>query len=119
MIVIVNTMTTLIHIIYLLVVFALCYLFVSFGSFCLFLISETKIDNSFPDAQFSCKGYSKAHRKDRTLGGGGLLVYVNENIPSRLLKEQVIPNDAEIMCRDKSKETKMDYFWCILSPKSE
>ena len=24
-------------------------------------------------------------------------MYVNENIPSRLLKEHVIPNDAEIM----------------------
>ena len=38
------------------------------------LISETKIDNSFPDAQFSYKGYSKPHRKDRILGGGGLLM---------------------------------------------
>ena len=41
----------------------------------IFLISETKIDNSFPGAQ----GYSKPHSKDRTLGGGGLLMYLNEN----------------------------------------
>ena len=64
----------------------------------IFLISETKIDRSFPDVQFSYGGYSKPHRKDRALGGGGLLMYVNENIPSRQLKEHVIPDDIEIMC---------------------
>ena len=64
----------------------------------LFLISETKIDSSFPDAQFSYEGYSKPHRKDRSLGGGGLLVYVNDNIPSRKLNEHSLPADIEIMC---------------------
>ena len=64
----------------------------------IFLISETKIDSSFPDAQFSYKGFTKPHRKDRTLGGGGLLMYVNENIPSRTLHEPSIPDDIEILC---------------------
>ena len=64
----------------------------------IFLISETKIDNSFPDAQFSYEGYSKPYRKDRSLGAGGLLMYVNENIPSRTLNEHTLPNDVEIMC---------------------
>ena len=64
----------------------------------LFLISETKIDSFFPDAQFSYEGYSKPHRKDRSLGGGGLLVYVNDNIPSRKLNEHSLPGDIEIMC---------------------
>ena len=65
----------------------------------IFLISETKIDISFPDAQFCCYGYSTPHRRDRKLGGGGgLLMYVNENIPSRLLKEHDTPDDLEIIC---------------------
>ena len=63
----------------------------------LFLISETKIDSSFPDAQFSYEGYSKPHRKDRSLGGGGLLVYVNDNIPFLKLNEHSLPADIEIM----------------------
>ena len=33
------------------------------GKLDIFLISETKIDISFPDAQFCCKGYSIPHRK--------------------------------------------------------
>ena len=66
----------------------------------IFLISETKIDNSFPDAQFCCDGYSVPHRRDRETGGGGggLLLYVNENIPSRMLKEHSSPVDIEILC---------------------
>ena len=65
----------------------------------IFLISETKIDGTFPDAQFYFNGYSKPHRKDRKLGaGGGLLLYVNDNIPSRKLNEHTIPDDVEILC---------------------
>ena len=30
----------------------------------IFLISETKIDDSFPETQFSYKGFSKPHRKE-------------------------------------------------------
>ena len=33
----------------------------------IFLISETKIDGSFPDSQFC---YAAPQRKDRALGGG-------------------------------------------------
>ena len=60
----------------------------------IFLISETKIDSSFPDAHFFYDGYSKPHRKDRNLGRGGVLMYVNENIPSRHLKEHILPQDT-------------------------
>ena len=60
--------------------------------------SETKIDSSFPDAQFSNNGFTKPHRKYITLGGRGLLMYVNENIPSRTLHEPSIPADIEILC---------------------
>ena len=48
-----------------------------------FLISETKTDDFFPEAQFLYKGYCKPHWKDRAIGGGGLLMYVKESIPSR------------------------------------
>ena len=64
-----------------------------------FLISETKIDDSFPEAQFFYEGYSKPHRRDRTQGeGGGLLMYVNQNIPSRTLNTHIIPDDIELIC---------------------
>ena len=36
-------------------------------------LSETKIDDSFPDSQFFAEGF-KMYRKDRTKTGGGLLL---------------------------------------------
>ena len=68
------------------------------GNLDIFLISETKIDDSFPEAQFYYNGYSLPHRKDRSIGAGGLLLYVNENIPSKKLKGLILPDDVEILC---------------------
>ena len=59
-----------------------------------FFISET----NFPDGQVFYEGSTRPHRKDRNLGGSGLLMYVNENVPTRLLKEHTIPDDIEIIC---------------------
>ena len=40
-----------------------------------FLVSETKIDKTFPTAQFYLNGFETPHRLDRTAEGGGLLLY--------------------------------------------
>ena len=49
------------------------------------LISETKIDFSFPSAQFHLEGYATPYRLDRNANGGGILLYIREDIPSKLL----------------------------------
>ena len=43
-------------------------------------IAETKLDSSFPSAQFLVHGYKTPYRKDGNKHGGGLLVYVKEDI---------------------------------------
>ena len=48
------------------------------------LLSEPKIDNSFPNSQFFGEGF-KMYRKDRTKTGGGLLLYINENLPGKII----------------------------------
>ena len=60
------------------------------GTFDIFLISETKTDDSFPNAQFKIEGY-KTFRKDRDVFRGGLLFYVNEKLNCRSL-ESYLPN---------------------------
>ena len=51
-------------------------------------IAETKLDCSFPTAQFLVDGYKEPALKDRSKrGGGGFLVYVKEDIPSYLLTD--------------------------------
>ena len=53
----------------------------------IFLISETKLDSSFPSGQFVIKGYSISFRLYRNQNGRGLLLYVREDIPCKTLKE--------------------------------
>ena len=48
------------------------------------LISETKIDPSFPTAQFLINGFT-TYRGDRNINGGDMLLYIREDIPSNLL----------------------------------
>ncbi len=58
-------------------------------------LSETKIDNSFPDAQFIMPGFHIPFRRDRSLTGGGALLYVREDIPTKRLKNPNVTNDIE------------------------
>ena len=50
------------------------------------MISETKFDNTFPYALYHLKDFSNPYRLDRNCHGGGILVYVKDNIPSNLVK---------------------------------
>ena len=60
------------------------------------MLSETKIDESFPNQQFNISNY-KTFRRDRNKHGGGLLFYINENIPCKLINDQIIPSDIEMI----------------------
>jgi len=48
------------------------------------MISETKIDSSFPKGQFLIEGYNSQFRFDRNKNGGGIILYVREDIPVTL-----------------------------------
>ena len=49
------------------------------------MISETKLDNPFPSAQFLINGFSAPYRFDKNSKGGGLLFYIREDISSKIL----------------------------------
>ena len=48
------------------------------------MISETKLDSSFPNGQFQIHGYSEPFTFDRNGNGGGILVFIREDIPTKL-----------------------------------
>ena len=54
-------------------------------NFSIFLVSETKIDESFPSDMFRIDGFS-SYRLDRDRFGGGLLLYVDANLQSKVIK---------------------------------
>ena len=61
----------------------------------IFTITETKLDGSFPTAQFEIKGYYSPFRFDITNKNGGLLVYIKSSIPSRKLSCDDICNSIQ------------------------
>ena len=54
-------------------------------NFSIFLISEFKLDDTFPDKQFHINGL-KICRCDRKRYGGGLILYAHEVTPFKPLK---------------------------------
>ena len=54
------------------------------------LISETKIDNTFPVSQLCVPGYSVPLRLDRTGNEGGIMSYVKEHIPCRIISKLIL-----------------------------
>ena len=56
------------------------------------IITETKIDKPFPSGQFLLHGYSEPF--DRNQFGGGLLVFIKEDIPCSILNIKQLTIDA-------------------------
>ena len=50
------------------------------------MISQTKIDDTFPESQFLIEGFLIPYRYDRTAKGGVILLYMREDIPSNPLR---------------------------------
>ena len=44
------------------------------------MITESKLDGSFPPAQFTIEGYNLPFRKDLDKNGGGVLIFVREDL---------------------------------------
>ena len=59
------------------------------------ILTETKLDSNFETSEFCIEGYSKPYRRDRNRNGGGILIYVREDIPSKELLKFKFPSDIE------------------------
>ena len=68
------------------------------------MISETKLDPSFPNGQFHIHGFSEPYRFDRNGNGGGILLYIREDITSKLILTKMTIEGffVEINLRKKS-----------------
>ena len=61
-------------------------------------IGETKLDDSYPDAQFHVPGYNLPYREDgKSVHSGGLMIYVNESIPSKKLSKTSSCDGIEVI----------------------
>ena len=77
------------------------------GNIDVLMVFETKIDDSFPVGNFVIDGFSTHYRLDRDSNGGGIMLYVREDIPSNLLatdeKNRIESFYVELnLCNEKS-----------------
>ena len=61
------------------------------------MISESKLDSTFPSSQFQIYGFRTSYRLGRTDRGGGKLLFVMKNWIARLLSRSSFPYDIEIL----------------------
>ena len=81
------------------------------------VIPETKIDKSFPKAQFIIEGFHKPLRLDISDKSGGLLV-VRSHLLSRQLTKFKIPSDIQAIPFEFNMRKEKWLFLCIHKPPS-
>ena len=59
------------------------------------IITETKLDETYPISQFHIDGYSMPYRLDRNRNDGGVIIYAREDIRSKVLRKHLFLNDIE------------------------
>ena len=86
----------------------------------IFAIAETKLDSSFPESQFILPGMRKPFRLDVTRRKGGLLAFVNKDIPSKYLRSFDLPGDIQaIPFEINLKQRKLLVFLYISTSRSK
>ena len=76
-----------------------------------FLLSETKIDESFSDKQFWLNNF-RIFRKDKNRYGGGVIFYVNENLPCKSLATE-IDNLIELSFLESMFRVPNGHLWIV------
>ena len=84
------------------------------------VLTETKIDATFPNAQFRIDRFSTPFRLDRNKFGGGVLIYVREDIPCKQLTKHILPdNIEEIFVEINLRKTKWLLFGGYRPPRQQ
>ena len=64
------------------------------GKIDVLMTSELKIDDSFHDSQFFIEGYSAPYRLHRNRNGGGIMLFVRNDIPSKTISIEKVPIES-------------------------
>ena len=80
--------------------------------------SKTKLNSEFPDAQFKIDGYHfPPFRKDRDANGGGLMIFVRNDIITRRLQD-FEPKDLECICIEPTLSKQKWAIFSVYRPQS-
>ena len=79
-------------------------------------MSETKIDETFPSEQFLISGFAKSLSLDRNSRGGGIVLFIRDNMPFRILKPGNLPFKTEAFFIDINLRKKKWLMCCGYNP---
>ena len=82
-------------------------------------IAETKLDSSFPNAQFLLPGFHEFLRLDINHRSGGLLVYIKASLPSKILTKIKLPINIQIIPFEINLRKRKWLFVSIYKPPSQ
>ena len=82
----------------------------------IYLVSKTKLDNTFPVSQFYTDSYSTPYHLDRTSHGGGILLYIREDIPTKMIKFEPVQNSFECFFVEINLRKKKWLLSCSYNP---
>ena len=80
------------------------------------MISETKLDESFPLSQFLMAGFENPIPFDRSSSGGGIMLYIREGIPFKLLKSSGLSANTEAFLVEMNINKKKWLLFCSYNP---
>ena len=67
-----------------------CFLTIRRSSQCILVLTEIKFDETFLISQFLTGDFSKPCRFDRNKHRGGVMVYIRDTIPSKILEKKIV-----------------------------
>ena len=82
----------------------------------IFLIGETKIDGTFPTSQFLMSGNSKVYRSDRNYKGGGIMLFVKDNLITFPVSGFCFLGKTDIFCVELNLRKEKWLIFCCYSP---
>ena len=85
----------------------------------IFIAAETKINESFPTAQFTIDGFHEPLRLDVTDKSGGLLVYVRSYLPLRQLTKHKISSNIQALVFEINLRKEKWFFLSMYKPPSQ
>ena len=61
------------------------------------IITKTKPDDTFAVSQFHIDEFTKPYCSNRNRNGGGVIIFVREDISRKILTKHVLPTDIEAL----------------------
>ena len=79
------------------------------------MVSETKLDCSFPDTQFIIEGCAPPFRHDRNSNGGGILLFLKEEIEGKTINKS-LSKDFKVFSVELNLHKKKILLCCSYNP---